>query len=46
MVNEKVRERTEKDVKEHSLETTMKNLWNKICSSMKRRDTKKRMLRG
>ncbi len=39
-VNEKVRELMEKYVKEHSLETTMKNLWDEIGSSMKKKGYK------
>jgi predicted DNA-binding protein len=39
-VNEKVRELMEKYVKEHSLEATMKNLWDEIGSSMKKKGYK------
>jgi len=39
-VNEKIRELMEKYVKEHSLEATMKNLWDEIGSSMKKKGYK------
>ena len=36
-VNEKVRELMEEYVREHSMESTMKNLWDEIGRSMKKK---------
>jgi predicted DNA-binding protein len=39
-VNEKVRELIEEYVKEHSMESTLRNLWDEIGSSMKKKGYK------